>query len=210
MSGVSAQKEATLIYVGDPMCSWCYGFAPELKSAAAELREEVDIEIVMGGLRPYNTQKMTDLADFLKGHWEEVHERSGQQFTYDVLQKDWAYDTEPPARAFTVFRDMNPAESLAFFEDLQKTFYLDNKNMNQAETYASLARKYGLDSEEFIKKFESEVYKNRVRQDFETAAQLGIRGFPSMVLKKGDEYVLIANGYTTAAHITSTVRRIMK
>ncbi|MBK9151344.1 MAG: hypothetical protein IPM26_10245 [Saprospiraceae bacterium] len=33
MSAVSIQAESnkdTLIYVGDPMCSWCYGFSPKV------------------------------------------------------------------------------------------------------------------------------------------------------------------------------------
>ena len=28
-SNLNAQRD-TLIYIGDPMCSWCYGFAPEM------------------------------------------------------------------------------------------------------------------------------------------------------------------------------------
>ncbi|MFQ5523922.1 MAG: DsbA family protein, partial [Acidimicrobiia bacterium] len=37
-----------LIYVGDPMCSWCWGFAPEIE----DLADEYPVEVVVGGLRP--------------------------------------------------------------------------------------------------------------------------------------------------------------
>ena len=49
-----------LIYVADPMCSWCYGFGKtlsDLQDAPAE-DEQFALMLVMGGLRPYTTQPM--------------------------------------------------------------------------------------------------------------------------------------------------------
>ncbi|MEJ6694109.1 MAG: hypothetical protein QNL00_10970, partial [Saprospiraceae bacterium] len=69
----NAQDKPTLIYVGDPMCSWCYGFSHEIEDAITELGEEIQLEVVMGGLRPYNTQTMADLKDFLSDHWKHVY-----------------------------------------------------------------------------------------------------------------------------------------
>ena len=37
-----------LISVGDPMCSWCWGFAPEIDSLA----DDYPVDVVVGGLRP--------------------------------------------------------------------------------------------------------------------------------------------------------------
>lgn len=39
-----------LVCYGDPMCSWCYGFGPEL-AALLEARPDVPLRIVVGGLR---------------------------------------------------------------------------------------------------------------------------------------------------------------
>ena len=49
---MNGQEKATLIYFGDPMCSWCYGFSDELNDALNLLSDQVDFELVMGGLRP--------------------------------------------------------------------------------------------------------------------------------------------------------------
>lgn len=208
-SSCMSQEKATLIYVGDPMCSWCYGFAPELSKAIESLDESVDIQVVMGGLRPYNTQKMTDLATFLKEHWEDVNARSGQPFSYDILKENYAYDTEPPSRACVVVRAMKPELELAFFKALQPLFYVDNKNMNVVESYLPLVKEMGLDVNEFKTKFASEEMKRAVKADFEFAGSIGVRGFPAMVLKKGEEYIMISNGYTTAAQIVKSVERVL-
>ena len=204
-----SQEKATLIYVGDPMCSWCYGFAPELSEAVDALDKTVDIQVVMGGLRPYNTQKMTDLADFLKEHWEEVNGRTGQPFSYDILQENYAYDTEPPSRACVVVREMKPELEMDFFKTLQTLFYVRNKDMNVVETYLPLVKEMGLDVEEFKTKFASEEMKKAVKADFEFAGSIGVRGFPSMVLKKGEEYILISNGYTSSDKIIKSVERVL-
>ncbi|MCZ6504367.1 MAG: DsbA family protein, partial [Actinobacteria bacterium] len=67
-----------LIYVGDPMCSWCWGFAPEIESLA----DEYPVEVVVGGLRPGPSAQPLDdrMAASLRHHWVEVSERTNQPF----------------------------------------------------------------------------------------------------------------------------------
>lgn len=202
---MTAQDKPTLIYIGDPMCSWCYGFSPELTLALDQLDGKVEVELVMGGLRPYNTQTMVEMADFLKGHWEDVHDRSNQPFNYDVLKTKQVYDTEPPSRAVVVMRELAPKHELAFFKEVQTAFYFGNKDMSTVETYTELATKYGVDAEKFTSLFISEKMKNAVRADFEKSSAMGVRGFPTMVLKKGEAYILISNGYLEGDKVVKMV-----
>ena len=58
------QEENSIIYVGDTMCSWCYGFAPELDKFIAN-HPELKIRLVQGGLRPNNDQKIHEMKDFV-------------------------------------------------------------------------------------------------------------------------------------------------
>jgi putative protein-disulfide isomerase len=44
--------KASLICVGDPMCFWCYGFAPELTAVKEQWQDSLNFEIIVGGLRP--------------------------------------------------------------------------------------------------------------------------------------------------------------
>ena len=45
---MNSQDKPTLIYIGDPMCSWCYGFGHEIEDVITELGENVQLEMVMG------------------------------------------------------------------------------------------------------------------------------------------------------------------
>ena len=206
-----AQDKPKLIYFGDPMCSWCYGFSPEFSKAIKTLGNDFEFEFVMGGLRPYNTETMTDLADFLKHHWEEVGNRSGQPFQYDILNKsDIAYDTEPACRAVVTVRKINPKIEFEFFKAVQSAFYFENKNPNLTETFVAIADQFNLDKNEFKKLFESDEMKKAVREDFALSAEMGVRGFPTVIFKKGDELFLLSNGYTVAENIIEKVDRVLK
>lgn len=203
---------STLIYIGDPMCSWCYGFSPEFTKVIADLDENMNLEIVMGGLRPYNQDKMTDLKSFLTEHWEEVHARSGQRFRYDILNESTiTYDTEPSCRAVAVMIDMAPDKAWNYFQEVQKAFYYENLNPQDPKTFVDLAKKVnGIDGADFERKFTSEQYKERVKEHFQMARNLGVNSFPTVVLKRGESYYLIAQGYAEADQVKQQIAKALE
>lgn len=207
--GISQNEKATLIYIGDPMCSWCYGFAPELDKIIKHFGETIDFDIVMGGLRPYNKQSMTELKDFLTHHWEDVSKASGQEFCYDILNEaQITYDTEPPCRATVIVRQMEAKKAYPFFKLLQSDFYLKNKNLHLVESYKKAIESLDLDFEVFRKHFQSNQYKLSVRDDFTLSGEMGIRGFPSLVLEIDGKKHLVSNGYGKAKDLIERIERL--
>jgi putative protein-disulfide isomerase len=205
------QEKPTLIYVGDPMCSWCYGVSEEMSKVKEHFSESHDFKLMMGGLRPYNTETMVDLKEFLTHHWEEVQQQSGQPFTYGILDNsNITYDTEPPCRAVVVVREMNPPKAFEFFKAVQKSFYYENKNMHLTESYRSALEHVNISYDEFAKEFESPEAKEQVQSDFAASAELGVRSFPTLLLKQGDELTVVANGYLSAEKMIQRIVNEMK
>ncbi len=205
-----AQDKATLIYIGDPMCSWCYGFSPEFSKATEQLGDKVDLQLVMGGLRPYNQESMADLGDFLKEHWEHVNEASNQPFYYEILkEKEMKYDTEPICRANVIARELNPEKAWQFFKLSQIAFYKDNQDPNQLKTMLEVAKACELPLDKFEEMFVSDEWKEKVKDDFQYSADLGVRGFPSVVLKKGEQYFMVVNGYAKAGAVVKAVEEVL-
>ena len=189
-----------LIYVTDPMCSWCYGFSPEISEVVEKVKDKCSLELVMGGLRPYNTETMKELGGFLSKHWHHVEERSGQTFNYTILEDHtFVYDTEPPARATVVVRHLKPEVEFAFFKKVQLAFYAENKNTNLLETYLPIAQQFEINKVQFAEAFESDAMKQAVRNDYEKAAEWGVAGFPTLIWKNEDQFKLLARGYTDAS-----------
>jgi len=206
---LSAQTD-TIIYIGDPMCSWCYGFAPELDKVKTAF-PEMEFKLVMGGLRPYGKETMGGLHDFLKEHWEEIGKRTGQPFKYDILEdSNFIYDTEPSARAVVVARALNPEKELTFFKAVQTAFYSLNQDTHNVKTYSAIAEELGMDKTDFEAKFQSDQFKELVKADYQLSAQLGIRGFPSMVLKKEGQYYLLSNGYLKAENLEKVINGVLQ
>ena len=205
-----AQEQSTLIYIGDPMCSWCYGFAPELAKTIEYFDDKVQLRLIMGGLRPYNDEHINTMKDFLKEHWEHVYEASGQPFDYGILDDpNFVYDTEPPSRAVLVVRHLNPEAEMAFFKDVQEMFYAKNQHTDVAENYYPLVDKYRINREEFTKSFNSDEMKLLIKEDFNAANDMNIRGFPSMVLFQDGKYTLISNGYSKSEDLVKKIEKLI-
>ena len=191
----------TLMYFADPMCSWCYGFAPQITQVKSKYTH-IDFQLIMGGLRPFGRETMADIGNILRHHWEEVHKRSGQKFSHDILgHSDFMYDTEPPSRAVVTMRSLNPSEEFSFFKAVQEAFYQGNKDTNRIETYLELARTYDIDDQDFRDAFNSQPIKDQTREDFTFAQQMGVSGFPTTMLQSAGRYHLLAHGYTEAEQI---------
>jgi len=203
-----AQEKVQLIYVGDPMCSWCYGIAPELNKVMEHYGDNLEVELVLGGLRPYNQESILSLKEFLTHHWDDVAKASGQKFNYEILNRgDITYDTEPPSRATIVVREMDPTKEIKFFKECQTAFYSENKNMHLAESYHSILEELELDIPTFDAYFNSDEMKTRVKNDFMKASKMGVRGFPTLVLVENGQYIQIANGFAKAENIIQSISK---
>lgn len=186
-----------LIYVGDPMCSWCWGFAPTLKSIRQQSENRVEVTMLVGGLHPGTTEPQSDSRKkFLREHWKEVTDRSGQQFNYGILDSsDFVYDTEPPCRAAVTMRDLKPDVLFDYFVDIQKSFYVDNLDITDETVLSDRAQQFGVDAQEFAVRLGSLEMKQQTSKDFAMARSLGVTGFPTVVIKDNDRYAYLTLGY---------------
>jgi putative protein-disulfide isomerase len=208
---MQAQENAKLIYVGDPMCSWCYGISEEL-SLLWESTPNLEKEIVLGGLRPGGGDEWNkEFTSFLRHHWEDVAQASGAEFSYALLEKnDFLYDTEPSCRAVVIARGMDSSIALNFFKDVQKKFYYHNEDPKEVDFYQSLCKKYKLDYSTFKAQFTKSSAKEQSTKDFLRARQLGVNSFPTILVEKDGKTQVIARGYAKASDMKRSIDQILK
>lgn len=198
-----------LLYFADPLCSWCYGFGPQLAALLAR-HPGARLDLVMGGLRPYNTQTMSpEFKEMLRGHWKHVREASGLPFSEAILaREDFVYDTEPPCRAVVTARALDAAKAREFLGAVQAAFYRDAREVTRPEVLADLAAEAGYERAIFLERLESEEMRAETRLDFSTAQSLGVSGFPTLGLARGDQLYLVASGYTAADVLEERIAEI--
>ncbi|MGA9523024.1 MAG: DsbA family protein [Myxococcaceae bacterium] len=203
-----------ILYIGDPMCSWCWGISPGLKELEAEAeRKGIPFSILVGGLRPGGGDPWTPrFRDFLRHHWEEIGARSGQPFSLELLEREsFNYDTEPAARAFVVMRAMlqeaRAPESRLYemFAEIQRKFYVDNEDPTMPDFFKSICDAYELDYEAFLARFDTPNAKQATKEEFQKVRALGVSGFPTVLYRDGDELRLLASGYSTGPRMVAAL-----
>ncbi len=186
-----------LWYFADPMCSWCWGFSPVIEKIRSTYSEQLNIAMMLGGLRPGTTEPMTgQTRNEILHHWYEVHRLTGQPFTVEGAMPDgFVYDTEPASRAVITVAELSPDKIFPYFKSIQFGFYVEQRDVTMADTLAELASDQGLKTEQFLSLFHSEAAKQKTQQHFQGTQQAEVRGFPSLVLQKDSSYDFIARGY---------------
>jgi len=191
-----------LIYVGDPMCSWCYGFAAPLDQLLADPQDAAPLQLalVMGGLRPFTTEPITaERANELAGHWHHVAQASGQPFTpapdTAMHQPGFVYDTEPASRATVTVRSLWPQLVWRYFKAVQHAFYAEGRNVTEPGVLADIAEALGIPRASFAKAFASQAMRDATLADFQQSQSWGVRGFPTLVAEHGDHLHLVGSGF---------------
>lgn len=195
-----------LIYVGDPMCSWCWGFAPVLEQLDA--RYTIPLRTVVGGLRPGPSAEALDddLRGFLAHHWEQVEEASGQPFDIGGLDRDgWVYDTELPCTAVVAMRNLNEKATLPFFARLQRAFYAERVDITDPAVYPALLEGFDVDAERFMGLLGSETIKAETWADFEYARKMSATGFPTLVVRDGEQFSVATRGFMPYERLEPTL-----
>ncbi len=204
-----------LIYLGDAMCSWCYGFAKPLDELLADPQDSAPLQmaLVMGGLRPFTTEPMAPArADELAGHWYRVADASGQPFAQAphtaLHQPGFVYDTEPAARATVTVRSLWPQQVWRYFKTVQHAFYAEGRNVVEPGVLADLAGELGLPRAEFGKAFASQKMRDATLQDFQQSQAWGIRGFPTLVAEHDDHLHLVGSGFMPIATLRERLAKV--
>jgi len=204
-----------LIYVGDPMCSWCYGFGKEMTELTA-MHPDLELQIVVGGLRAGGTELLTDAGkQFRLTHWARVEAASGLPFNREAFMalKDFVYDTEPVCRAVVTARRIAPAaDLLAVFRALQNGFYAHGRNTTDGKVLSELGaaelRKQGHDisDEAYFNAFNEAGTIAETSHDFARTRAMGINSFPALLLDTGNGIVQVSPGYAHAAELDQQLR----
>jgi putative protein-disulfide isomerase len=207
---MSEKPNRQLVYFADPMCSWCYGFAPVISELADRFSDRMGLQVVVGGLRAGNTEPMTDKdRDYIRGAWTRVGQATGQPVDMAFFDRpNFTYDTEPACRAVVTARRLRPAMALPFKARISRAFYAENRDMTSPSEIADVAEDAGFDRAEFSEAFAAPDTQNETFRDFLTAQELGIRGFPTLIAGNNEEgYALLTNGYRPLDNLLGPLER---
>lgn len=188
---------ARLLYVMDPMCSWCWGFAPVAQALIAQAREAgVATRVVPGGLRRGASPLDASTRKYILEHWQAVAEATGQPFAFEGAMTDgFVYDTEPACRALVAARELDAERVWPLLALIQRGFYQQGLDVTTAPQLVELAEQAGFDRATFAEALLRADVRAATAADFSWVQDLGIAGFPTLLAERNGQLALLTNGY---------------
>jgi len=185
-----------LIYVHDPMCSWCYGFSKTYRQLIENLPDDIEVIRLLGGLAPDTEEIMPESTrQMVQQNWVRISQViPGVEFNYDFWTKcQPRRATYPACRAVIAAREQGDEYDVAMTHKIQQAYYQQARNPSENETLTDLAGETGLDQDRFAEQLMDESTQQQLLDEIATARSIGISGFPSLVLQKDDrlESVLV-------------------
>ena len=191
--------KAVLIYVHDPMCSWCWGFTSVYQQLVDQLPEDIEIRRRVGGLAPDSDLPMPEsMQQMLQQTWMRIEQTiPGTRFNHDF----WSQcaprrSTYPACRAVIAARGQGESYDFLMTSQIQQAYYLQARNPSDNSTLIELSDEIGLDSTQFANDLEDPKIDELLVNEINQSRAIGIDSFPSLMLEQDGQYTRILSNYT--------------
>ena len=176
-----------LIYVADPMCTWCWGFQPVLESVR-KILEGDGIQYVMGGLAKDTSDPMPgETRAYVQEQWRKVTKATGAEFNWDFWEVCRPRRSTYPACRAVIAAGLQEEKHIpGMFEAIQRAYYRQARNPSDPATLTELADEIGLDAKRFVDDLDSEGVEQTLQEGFALRRSLEADRFPSLILQTGD------------------------
>lgn len=191
-------ENRSLIYVMDPMCSWCWAFSKTLENWLQQ-HPDLDVLWVMGGLAPDSDEPMPQsMREAIASTWQRIESQTGTRFNYDFWHNNTPRrSTYPSCRAVIAAGELHPQGRQLMSKAIQQAYYLEAKNPSDTNILIERAASIGLDEIQFAELLSSELIDSKLNSELELCKSLGVQGFPALLLVDNESITPLALGYST-------------
>lgn len=207
-----------LYYCYDAYCGWCYGFSPVIKKIHELYSDRIGFEVLSGGMiLPDQPRHIGVMAGYIADAYKSVEELTGIRFGQDYLWhifnpdlSDWYPNSEKPAIALCIFKELYPDQQVEFASDLQYALHFEGRDLCDNEAYRHLLEKYNIDPDDFYQKLGSEEYKEKAYYEFQLCKQLQVTGYPCVLMQVSEsKFFMLARGYTDEASFIQRIEAVL-
>lgn len=212
------KKDSTIsfYYFFDTLCGWCYGFSSVIQKIYCKYSDDYDFEIISGGLNlGEKVGAIGIIAPYIKqGAWKQVANRTGAPFGDGFLKNSleegsMILNSLPPAIAMSIVKNELPEKSFEFGNLLHKAVFEDGLHPEDNLSYGKYAELVGFDAKDFTDKMQDANYIAAAKSDFERTRELGVTGYPTILLKKGERFSAVNSGYQEYGQVSSTIEKYL-
>ncbi|HEX7381758.1 MAG TPA: DsbA family protein [Nevskiaceae bacterium] len=203
------QTDHEVLYAADPMCTWCWGFAPVSLELQKAVEGKAGFRVLAGGLalNPGGPMHAGEVEVML-AEWHRVHAATGQPFDFDhPVDTTTVYDSGPACRALALMQREQPVHGLAYLHALQHAFYVERKDLSRTEALCDAASACGADADAFARRLAEPDAGKAFDDDLWVTENYGLRSFPTVALRLRQRHVLLTVGYRPWKDLAPHVER---
>lgn len=200
-----------LTYAFDAYCGWCYGFGPTLRQFAADNADRIELRVRSGGL--FSGARALPVAAYphIRAANERIAALTGVTFGdgYErVLAEGTAVmDSTDAATGLVALRRQAPGRALELAAALQRAWYVDGRSLSDVDVHRSIAAAHGLDADAVAEDFLDPATRTEAEGDFRELRQLGVDGYPTLLLHTPTGTHRLGGPVSSAANLTDALDR---
>jgi putative protein-disulfide isomerase len=193
---------ATLHYVYDPFCGWCYGAAPMITAATAIPGLEIQAHGV-GMLSGDKSKLMSgEWRDFVRPHEARITAFSKQTFADAYVQgvlehESVQLDSSPPIAAMLTAQQLS-GRGIEMLKRLQIAYYQEGRAIADRGVIAGIASELGFEPDTFMATFDlitADSLQDHINRSNGMLEALNARGFPAFALEIDGQMEVLAMGH---------------
>jgi putative protein-disulfide isomerase len=203
------QSQATLYYIHDPMCSWCYAFRPVWIQIQQQLPSSIRVQYILGGLAPDSDQPMPpETRAYIQNQWRKIIETVPDTlFNFAFWEQcQPVRSTYPACRAVLLARQQGKEYEIAMIHAIQDAYYREARNPSDSNTLCALAKQIGLDSGVFTRLLDDDTIQQALLADIRFARSIGTNSFPSLFLQQNTAIQSIPIYYNDADKVLHAIK----
>ncbi len=214
-------KILEIIQFTDPVCTWCWGSEPVLRTLETRFGSQLKISYVMGGLVKDITAFYDHYNDIggdpehsnknIAKHWVDASNRHGMPVKvegFKLFSKEQV-STYPQNIAYKAAQFQDEIKANRFLRRIREASAAEAQQTNVTEVLVELASEIGLDIARFLDDFTNGKAQKAFEEDLYTTSQFKANGFPSFLLKYGENTMLL-RGYQNYSNFNAVIKHLTK
>lgn len=199
-----------VVYGFDPLCGWCYGFAPAFAMARAELAGAVEFGVASGGLVTGERRRPVGLdAGYLRAGLAAVAAATGVSpgpAFADLLDRGtYVSDSEPVCRAMWAARELaGDGAAIELGAALSRAYYGEGREPDDPDLVAELGAGLGLP--DLVDRWATEAARRGTAQWWARSRAVGLTTYPSLLAVDGGRWRPLLVGVAPADRVVDLLR----
>lgn len=195
-----------VIFVSDPLCSWCWAMAPHVRDTISALADRVQFDLLLGGINVGGDQPVGDRGRRRFAElWPRVTETTGQTFSHRLPEGNFVYNSLRACIGVEAMRQLTGKPPFEYLHQLQARFFVQAEDITCPDVLADAAAERGVDRAQFLGRLADDTLPWAVQEQFVESKRYGTNALPSVLVDSDAGRRLFAGGWVSAPQLVSDI-----